>query len=186
MNQIWFLILFFTILLILYHYCPKVTLFLLKPQVTFIQKIDQPSVDLNSIVQRIKIPEKLPIVLKKLYKKHRSASPGFIYIYHEDTTGDYKIGRTRADVGVEKRIKQHRRKCCKSLLLVDKFFTRNHEHAELMIHQELRANGNWIKFKDCICKSKHQEFFRGSKDELVDCIAFWTDFFNGTAGIQEK
>ena len=158
------------------------TLFLLKDtQPTFIQKIeDQPSIDLNSIVQRIKIPEKVPLVLKKLYKKqtHRSASPGFIYIYHEDTTGDYKIGRTRANVGVEKRLKQHRRKCCKSLRLVGKFFTRNHEHAELMIHQELRANGNWIKFKDCRCKTKHQEFFRGNENELIDCIAFWTDFFN--------
>ena len=63
------------------------------------------------------------------------------YIYHEADSGDYKIGRTRANVGVEKRLKQHRRKCCKSLRLVGKFFARNHEHAELMIHQELRANG---------------------------------------------
>jgi hypothetical protein len=131
---------------------------------------------LNSIVQRIKIPEKVPLVLKKLYKKHRSASPGYIYIY-EDSTGDYKIGRTRANVGVEKRLKQHMSKCNKSLLLVDKFFTRNHEHAELMIHQELRSNGYWIKFKECRCKNKHQEFFKANKDELIDCIRFWTDFF---------
>ena len=101
------------------------------------------------------------------------------YIYHEADSGDYKIGRTRANVGVEKRLKQHRRKCCKSLRLVGKFFTRNHEHAELMIHQELRANGNWIKFKDCRCKTKHQEFFRVlNQEELIDCIVFWTDFFN--------
>jgi hypothetical protein len=81
MNQVWFLILFFAILVVFYHYCPKMTLFLLEPQPTFtIQIKDQPSIDLNSIVQRIKIPEKVPLLLKKLYKKHRSASPGFIYI----------------------------------------------------------------------------------------------------------
>lgn len=178
MNQIWFLMIFFAILVVFYHYYPKVTLFLLKePQPTFIQKIE-PSIDLNSIVQRIKIPEKVPLVLKRLYKKHTSVSPGYIYIYHEADSGDYKIGRTRADVGVEKRINQHRRKCCKPLRLVGKFFTSNHESAEILIHQELRANGNWIKLKDCRCKTKHQEFFRGSNDEVIDCIVFWTDFFN--------
>ena len=90
--------------------------------------------------------------------------------------GDYKIGRTK--LAVSKRINQWERKCQKALQLIGKFYTKNHEHCELMIHQELRANGNWVKAEVCKCKTKHEEFFTGTEKELIECITFWTEYFN--------
>ncbi|KAJ3203398.1 hypothetical protein HK099_001530 [Clydaea vesicula] len=103
------------------------------------QKEMNPNIDLNIITARIKNKEKIPIVIKKLYKKQKFSTPGFIYIYFELETGVFKIGRTKVKVGVDKRIRQHKQKCRNSLQFIGKYYTKNHEHTELIIHQELKS-----------------------------------------------
>ncbi len=171
--------------LFLYTYFPKTLICLYDMKTPIIMPIitkEQTVLDkdLNSITLRIRNKEKIPNIIRKLYKKHKYASPGYIYIYRELCSNEYKIGRTKVQVGVNKRLNQWTLKCKKKLQLITKFYSKDIESSELMIHQELRANGMWVKGKNCDCKVKHQEFFMGTEMELIQCIKFWTDYFNNS------
>ena len=83
------------------------------------------------------------------------------YIYlKDDHSLIYKVGRTKSDVGVSKRLNQWVRKCKKNLRLIQKFFVEsNHELCEAMIHHELKLNRFWCGNMSCeTCEGYHKEF----------------------------
>ena len=82
-------------------------------------------INLNQFAARV-AQRDLPKLLSSLLDdQNRFKSSGFIYIYKKNEDEDneiYKVGRTASTVGVDKRLKQWKRKCKKRLRLVKKFF----------------------------------------------------------------
>jgi hypothetical protein len=186
MNQVYILMFGILSFILLYKYFPKVLTIIFEsrypsslvysetPSTKFEEVVVQ-DMELNAICGRIRNKDKIPLIVKKLFKKHKSRTPGFIYIYRLES-GEFKIGRTA--VGVSKRLKQWQRQCKKSCQLIAKYYTNDQESTELMIHQELRSNGKWVQINNCSCKVKHVEFFKGKQDELIECIMFWVNYYN--------
>jgi hypothetical protein len=97
----------------------------------------------------------------------------------DGNTGEFKIGRTTAAVGVKKRLKQWQRKCNNKLKLVAKWYCKNHENCESLIHTELKLNGFWSGKKQCnSCSGSHYEFFRSLESTLLETVDFWVKYHN--------
>lgn len=144
-------------------------------------EVTETSLDLNQFSGRVPTKD-TPKLLHTLLREHRgSAKSGWIYIYLKDGHHCvFKVGRTASTIGVAKRLRQWVRKCKKNLRLVRKFFVEsNHELCEAMIHLELKLNGLWCGNVSCdVCEGFHKEFFKADLDVLIDCVDFWTTYFN--------
>ncbi len=145
----------------------------------------EPILDLNQFAGRVKQCDLPKLLSSLLDDQNRARSSGFIYIYSkdEDEDGDdeiYKVGRTASTVGVDKRLKQWKRKCKKRLRLEKKFFLeQNHELCESMIHLELKSKGLWCGYLFCeTCSGSHKEFFKADLKIIIECCYFWVDYFN--------
>ena len=157
------------------YYSPIVEINVITPDTTYYDCID-----VNLFSNRVK-QRYLGRLLHEIVKDYNQpGTAGFIYLYHRDDDPDdvYKIGRTKATVGVKKRLKQWSSKCNKRLKLIKKWYCHDHERAEAVIHLELKLNGFWYGKRQCGCKDTHNEFFRANIDTLIDCCDFWTDFLN--------
>ncbi len=140
-------------------------------------------IDLNQFAGRVKRRDLPKLLSSLLDNQNRASSSGFIYIYIKDEDGDdeiYKVGRTASTVGVNKRLKQWKRKCKKRLRLVKKFFVvENHELCESIIHLELKSKGLWCGYLTCnTCSGSHKEFFKADPDTIIESCCFWVDYFN--------
>lgn len=136
--------------------------------------------DLNEISARV-MKDKLHSLIYELYRKKRGkCGAGWIYLFkdnHIDDNNVYKIGRTGKLVS--KRLKQWSSKCKHKLTLLAKWKVNRHELAESLIHSELKLNKKWYGQYNCTtCKSNHNEFFKGSLNELCSVVQFWVEFLN--------
>lgn len=170
-------LIFFTTLAIYFPVQEEITIRKPPPE------IKEPSVDLNQFAGRVKQRDLPKLLSGLLDHQNRARSSGFIYIYKKNEDEDneiYKVGRTASTVGVDKRLKQWKRKCKKRLRLVKKFFVEGcHELCESMIHLELKSKGLWCGFLKCkTCCGSHKEFFKADLDTIIECCCFWVDYFN--------
>ena len=100
--------------------------------------------------------------------------------FHQDNDPSdiNKVGRTKATVGVNQRLKEWSSKCKKRLKLIKKFYCIDHERAESIIHNELKSNGLWFGNRACNCGDTHIEFFQAKIDTFIESCFFWTNFLN--------
>ena len=136
--------------------------------------------DLNAFSNRVQKRDLGRLLHEVVRDYRRPCVAGFIYMYHLDNDPDdvIKVGRTKAVVGVNKRLKEWSKKCKKRLKLIKKFYCIDHERAEAIIHNELKSNGLWYGNRQCDCGDTHIEFFRANTDTLMKCCQFWTDYLN--------
>ncbi len=136
-------------------------------------------IDLNQFAGRVAQSDLPKLLSSLLDDQNRVKSSGYIYIKDGDYR-IYKVGRTGNTVGVNKRLKQWKRKCKKRLRLVKKFFVvENHELCESIIHLELKSKGLWCGYLSCeTCSGSHKEFFKADLDTIIECCCFWVDYFN--------
>ena len=136
--------------------------------------------DLNAFSSRVKKCDLGRLLHEVVRDYGRPSVPGFIYLYHRDEDPDdlNKVGRTKASVGVNQRLKEWSKKCKKRLKLIRKWYCIDNERAEAIIHNELKSNGLWYGNRQCSCKENHTEFFQANIDTLIDSCNFWTDFLN--------
>ena len=136
--------------------------------------------DLNGFSNRVQKRDLGRLLHEVVRDYWRPCVAGFIYMYHLDNDPDdvIKVGRTKAVVGVNKRLKEWSKKCKKRLKLIKKFYCIDHERAESIIHNELKSNGFWFGIRQCSCNENHIEFFRANTDTLMECCQFWTDYLN--------
>jgi hypothetical protein len=136
--------------------------------------------DLNAFSNRVKKCDIGRLLHEVVRNYGRPSVPGFIYMYHldSDPADLIKVGRTKAAVGVNQRLKEWSTKCKKRLKLIKKWYCSDHERAESIIHNELKSNGLWFGNRQCTCGETHTEFFQANIDTLMECCQFWTDFLN--------
>ena len=140
-----------------------------------------PSLYLNQFAKRISQRDLPNLFRAFLMMKHElKAADSPTFTSKTKMMEIYKVGRTTSTVGVDKRLKQWKRKCKKTLRLVKKFFVEeNHELCESIIHLELKSKGVWCGYLSCeTCIGSHKEFFKADLDTIIEWCYFWVDYFN--------